>query len=198
MAAGSPSLVGLALALVGYLALYQGAFDFALLVGLCGVRSGRLIQQLLGTQFLGYLFRTAGAVTAAFAFFQASRIFWTRSEAPRWTGFGKVLLFPCRTTHTRMAPKKHSFSHSYLVVGIPVGWEGAAGGLVSVGGKEDNSKGIMSWVSWNRSPGKAWYDTNATDYLERGKAHLGLRGKLDEFLKTQVSVDVFPSCTSIG
>ncbi|KAK5735211.1 hypothetical protein LTR17_008379 [Elasticomyces elasticus] len=32
------------------------------------------------------------------------------------------LLLTSRTTHSRMFPKKHAFSYSYLLVGIPVGW----------------------------------------------------------------------------
>jgi hypothetical protein len=190
MAAGPPSLINLAVATSGYVALYGGVFDVVLLVGLCGVRSWPLIQKLVGSYSLGYLSRAVGGLIAAWVLLRGSRGFWTRAQQPGWTGFGKVLFFPCRTTHARMIPNKHSFSHSYLVVGIPVGWEGTAGGLVSVGGKADRSNGILSWLLLG--PEKAWYDTDAADYLERGNGHLGLRGKLDEFLKTQVSIDAYP------
>lgn len=86
-----------------------------------------------------------------------------------WDGPGKVLLLPSRTTHSRIFPKKHSFSYSYLLVGIPVGWRGTAGGLVSA----------------DVSSRRGWYHVDASDYLVRGKGELGLRGKLDAYLESQ-------------
>lgn len=100
----------------------------------------------------------------------------TRNTAA-WAGPGKVLLFPCKTTHSRLFPEKHSFDYSYLVVGLPVGWEGISGGLVS------SSSAKQSWLSSFR---KGWYHVDPADYLERGDGHLGLRGKLDKYLKSQV------------
>lgn len=101
------------------------------------------------------------------------------TNTARWTGPGKVLLFPCKTTHSRLFPKKHSFVYSYLVVGLPVGWEGVSGGLVS------SSSARQSWLSLAR---RGWYHVDPEDYLERGGGHLGLRGKLDAYLKSQVRV----------
>ncbi|KAI4866740.1 hypothetical protein F4820DRAFT_457416 [Hypoxylon rubiginosum] len=95
-------------------------------------------------------------------------------ELPAWDGPGRPLLFPCQTTHTRFFPKKHSFSYSYLLVGIPIGWTGAAGGMIS---NDEHNTGV-----------KGWYSINAADYLERGNGHLGLRGKLDAYLESQ-SID---------
>ncbi|KAI0881685.1 uncharacterized protein GGS22DRAFT_181472 [Annulohypoxylon maeteangense] len=96
-----------------------------------------------------------------------------------WNGPGRPLLFPCTTTHTRFFPKKHSFVYSYLLVGIPVGWSGAAGGMIS---NDQNGTGA-----------KGWYEVNAADYLERGNGHLGLRGKLDDYLKSQdVDTSLYP------
>ncbi|KAL2256012.1 hypothetical protein VTK26DRAFT_2350 [Humicola hyalothermophila] len=103
-------------------------------------------------------------------------------DTPQWDGPGKVLLFPCRTFHSRMLPKKHSFSYSYLAVGIPVGFEGNAGGLVWVRGKQ---AGRFSWPSIASGLLAAWFTIDAGDYLERGKSELGLRGKLDEYLQIQ-------------
>lgn len=100
----------------------------------------------------------------------------TRNTAA-WPGPGKVLLFPCKTTHSRLFPEKHSFDYSYLVVGLPVGWEGISGGLVS------SSSAKQSWLSSLR---KGWYHIDPADYLERGDGHLGLRGKLDKYLESQV------------
>lgn len=98
--------------------------------------------------------------------------------ASTWTGNTKVLLFPCKTTHARLFPKKHSFDYSYLVVGIPVGWEGIAGGLVSSSSKK------QPWYSWSK---RGWYHVNPADYLYRGDEHLGLRDKLNAYLVSQVS-----------
>ncbi|KAL8327968.1 hypothetical protein RB597_004009 [Gaeumannomyces tritici] len=99
---------------------------------------------------------------------------------PKQSGLGKPLLFPSRTTHSRIFPKRHSFSYSYLVVGIPVGWAGASGGLISA-----DLPPSPKWLSW-LWPGtgvtKGWYHVDAADYLERGNGHLGLRGKLDAYL----------------
>ncbi|KAI6315813.1 hypothetical protein MCOR34_004520 [Pyricularia oryzae] len=90
---------------------------------------------------------------------------------------GKPLLVPSRTTHSRMFPEKHSFSYSYLLVGIPVGWTGAAGGLVSA----------------DTPLQRGWYDVDAADYLARGRGYLGLRGKLDEYLESQgVKPELYP------
>ncbi|KAI1389413.1 uncharacterized protein F4822DRAFT_427764 [Hypoxylon trugodes] len=99
---------------------------------------------------------------------------WRRSGAinsPVWKGPGRPLLFPCQTTHTRFFPEKHSFSYSYLLVGIPVGWTGAAGGMIS-----NDERGTSI---------EGWYKVDAADYLERGNGHLGLRGKLDAYLESQ-------------
>lgn len=102
-------------------------------------------------------------------------------ETARWDGLGRVLLFPCRTVHSRLFPQKHSFVYSYLTVGVPVGFKGGVGGLVSIvsGNKK---QGLLSWL-WP----EAWFTVDARDYLQRGGAELGLRGKLDEYLRTQVS-----------
>ncbi|SPQ22198.1 921c6080-c00f-429a-9287-f8b20d8a48b4 [Thermothielavioides terrestris] len=100
------------------------------------------------------------------------------TEQPQWNGPGKVLLLPCRTSHSRLFPQKHSFSYWCLTVGVPVGFEGNAGGMVSVGRRSRQS--LFSWLS-----SEAWLTVDAGDYLERGKSELGLRGKLDEYLRTQ-------------
>lgn len=78
----------------------------------------------------------------------------------------------------RLFPKKHQFSYSYLVVGIPVGWEGSIGGLLSVG--VEASWSLSSWFQ------KGWFTVDDRDFFERGHSSTGLRGKLDAYLKTQV------------
>lgn len=96
----------------------------------------------------------------------------------------KPLVFPCRTTHTRMFPKKHTFSYSYLFVGIPVGWHGSLGSLLSAdleGCHTETEKIKLSQLQQH-----SWFHVEAADYLERGRHDLGLKGKLDMYLKSQV------------
>jgi hypothetical protein len=109
--------------------------------------------------------------------FQVARCLLATSNTAKWTGHGRVLLFPSETTHSRLFPKKHSFVYSYLVVGIPIGWEGVSGGMVSVSSSE------QSWFSRLK---KGWFHVDPADYLHRGDRQLGLRGKLDAYLRTQV------------
>lgn len=113
----------------------------------------------------------------AFLIFQLARWLLGPANTSPWTGPGKVLLIPGLTTHTRLFPKKHSFDYSYLVVGIPVGWEGISGGMVS------SFSTKQSWLSLAR---RGWYHIDPEDYLDRGKRNLGLRGKLDGYLRSQV------------
>ncbi|KAJ6443275.1 hypothetical protein O9K51_04454 [Purpureocillium lavendulum] len=90
-----------------------------------------------------------------------------------WSGPGRPYLIPSRTSHTRMFPKKHSFAYSYLITGVPVGYKGDANEVISVDAGEQSSLT------------RAWYHVDAADYLERGRGDLGLRGKLDNYLKSQ-------------
>lgn len=96
----------------------------------------------------------------------------------------KPMLFPCRTNHTRFFPKKHSFSYSYLLVGIPVGWRGSIGGMLSA----DDFQNSSPWYSklFSLKAESAWHVVNGDDYLGRGHSEGGLRGKLDEYLLSQV------------
>lgn len=91
----------------------------------------------------------------------------------------KPLLFPAKTTHTRLFPKKHSFTYSYLLVGIPVEWRGAVGSFFSA----NLPSGGLSPKSLVNRP---WFSIGAGDYLGRGDENLGLRGKLRSYLKSQV------------
>lgn len=112
-----------------------------------------------------------------------------------WVGFGTTLrkvsqrrddltgiyLIPCRVTHRRKIPKTHAFSYSYLTVGIPVGYRGCFDGLISV----DEPDIPTAWISgiWRL---KNWFQVDSSDYLERGSNKHGLRGKLDNYLISQV------------
>ncbi|KAF2020194.1 hypothetical protein BU24DRAFT_135171 [Aaosphaeria arxii CBS 175.79] len=82
----------------------------------------------------------------------------------------KALIFPCRTTHARIFPKRHAFKYSYLLYGIPIipPWA-AANGQGIVDGKD-------------RKKGNWWLQVRAEDYLERGYGELGFYGKLKKVL----------------
>ena len=84
----------------------------------------------------------------------------------------RPILLPCRTTHTRLFPKAHSLDYSYLFVGVPIGWTGSVGSILTSG--KDSS-----------SP---WFSVHQEDYLARGTHQLGLQGKLNDYLLSQ-SID---------
>ena len=87
----------------------------------------------------------------------------------------KPRFFPGRTTHSRFFPKQHSFSYSYLMVGIPIGWQGSVNGMLSA---DSNRAGQRDQ--------RAWFTVEAEDYLDRGHRHLDLQGKLRLYLRSQV------------
>lgn len=98
-----------------------------------------------------------------------------RSATPHF----KPLIFPCRTTHTRFFPKKHSFAYSYLLVGVPVGAKDHRrryGSLLSV------DTNLLPWTDRK----KGWFHIQGSDYLERGGENLDLRAKLTQYLRSQV------------
>lgn len=100
----------------------------------------------------------------------------------------KPILFPCRTSHTRVFPQKHSFSYSYLFVGIPVGWRGWISSILTADLK------TLPWRG--RKPRNGWLNVDSADYLARGDSVHGLRGKLDTYLESQVSSSYLsPMCT---
>ncbi|KAN0108898.1 Protein of unknown function (DUF1365) domain containing protein [Hyaloscypha variabilis] len=95
----------------------------------------------------------------------------------------KPMFFPCRTSHVRMFPTKHGFGYSYLLTGVPVGWKGSVGGMIS----EDDGKNHTPWYQrlLSLDPGGAWYTINGDDYLDRGHVEGGLQGKLNKYLEGQ-------------
>ena len=98
---------------------------------------------------------------------------------PRGSSPLRPLVFPCRTTHTRLFPKKHSFSYSYLFVGIPVGWRGSVRSFLSADLEPRSSKDYRRKIGW--------LSVDSADYLDRGDNAHGLQGKLDSYLQSQVS-----------
>lgn len=129
------------------------------------------------------------AVLAGRLIFRLIRSALGSRDAVAWDGPGRPYLIPCQTSHTRVFPKKHSFSYSYLVVGAPVGYRGNVNGIVSIDEPEPAASRLLAG-----SRAKGWYDVNALDYLQRGHGGLGLRGKLDNYLKSQVCRLLLPLC----
>ncbi|KAI1499826.1 hypothetical protein F5X99DRAFT_419617 [Biscogniauxia marginata] len=166
-------LVALRVAALGYYLTFGNTGDLLLLiVGFLWMRSAYVAQYL--ERYDAKVLIPATAVAAfVFAIFNFLRS-WHRNGdllSSAWQGPGRPLLFPCRTTHTRLFPKKHFFAYSYLLVGVPVGWHGVAGDMISA----DTGAGAR----------KGWYNIDAAGYLQRGRGHIGLRGKLDEYLQSQ-------------
>ena len=89
----------------------------------------------------------------------------------------RPLIFPCRTTHARLFPKKHGFTYSYLTVGIPIGWSGSVASMVGA----DEHMAAKKTKRW-----RSWLGVDAGDYLGRGNGHLLLKGKLEAYLESQV------------
>ncbi|KAL7623444.1 hypothetical protein AAE478_007126 [Parahypoxylon ruwenzoriense] len=157
-----------------YYLLFGSLGDVVLVTALFLWTRGSLVFNFLEDNYTDDFLQASLVITVALTYLRFRVQYHSRSVEPptstqNW--LGKPLLFPCRTTHTRFFPKKHSFAYSYLLVGIPVGWTGVAGGMISSGGNDADIKG--------------WYHVDASDYLERGSGGLGLRGKLDAYLKSQ-------------
>lgn len=131
---------------------------------------GAILEFLASNTGQAVLLKPSLTILVACSIIQVARSLLGAGHRPSaWDGPTKPLLIPCRTTHSRFFPEKHSFSNSYLMIGFPVGWEGVAGGMISTGSKK-----------------KGWYQVDAADYLDRGNGNLGLRGKLDAYLNSQV------------
>ncbi|OLN85958.1 hypothetical protein CCHL11_05433 [Colletotrichum chlorophyti] len=190
MPASDPGLRPLAL-LAGftYYSLLGGWPDTVLLLIFSAWRNGHtvttFVSQYIDTQTLQNQLLLLPGFLLGLVALKAWHLYLGLTETAgkaKWTDPVRPLLIPCKTTHRRTFPQKHDFAYSYLVVGIPVGWEGTYGGMVSTGVEN------RSWLSlFSLAPraGKGWFDVDAADYLERGNGHLGLRGKLDAYLKSQ-------------
>jgi hypothetical protein len=94
---------------------------------------------------------------------------WTLEHPRPW-------IFPCRTQHARMFPKRHAFGYSYLLCGFPVVPAGTTSDGVDVGDGTDQEMG-----NW-------WLRVRAEDYLARGNGVMGFYGKLKAFMREQVCI----------
>ena len=108
-----------------------------------------------------------------------------KSSSSEGEQFLKPMFFPCRTSHTRLFPRKHSFAYSYLLTGIPLGWKGSVGGMISADEERKPSPWYLNLFSL--APWTPWFVVNGSQYLDRGQLRDGFRGKLDQFLRSQVS-----------
>ena len=182
----TPSIARLAaLPMAVYFAMFLGHVDAALLALCFMIRQKDMFAAVLESAALRRTIKAsiasiASIVCVGATIFALLLILLRVKRGPIvgqfWHGPGKVLLFPCRTSHSRKFPQKHSFSYSYLAVGVPVGFEGNTGGMVSVVASDKSKPGS-----------RGWFTVDAEDHLERGKPKLGLREKLHDYLRAQVS-----------
>ncbi|KAL5333613.1 hypothetical protein BJX70DRAFT_406077 [Aspergillus crustosus] len=115
----------------------------------------------------------------------------TSSSEKEKTVLGKPLLFPVTFTHTRLTPVKDKFINRFLLVGVPVGIECRAGNLLAIDDKtlQDVSPppGGGDVSLWRRIAAhcRCWFSVDAVRLLHRGDYGVGLREKLDSFLRDQ-------------
>ncbi|KAK4241620.1 hypothetical protein C8A03DRAFT_12146 [Achaetomium macrosporum] len=185
---GIPQIAYLAAAFMAICFPLSGPIDAAVLAFFSVIRQRHLLAGLLDLMPSREAFK-ATIIIFSILLLSISALFWVlralRGEVrtQQWDGPGKVLMYPCRTFHSRLFPKEHSFDYPYLTVGVPVGFEGNAGGMVSVRAKR--TSGLSSRYFLLTQLSRAWFTIDAGDYLERGKSELGLRGKLDDYLRKQ-------------
>ncbi|EKG12221.1 hypothetical protein MPH_10704 [Macrophomina phaseolina MS6] len=172
-------------------------FDGLLFVTVLTLSNATLLWASLDS-FSAYLHSVLPVILSAFlvAAFLISGVFYKsqreeqqkQAEDVEPTKHCRPLIFPCRTTHARMFPKKHSFAYSYLLAGVPVGpkqHHGRYGSMLSV----DNN--LKPWPA-NR---KGWFHIQGSDYLDRGNENLDLNGKLTQYLRSQVCSQSSPLYT---
>ena len=185
------SLAAFLTAIYNFLTIFYGPLDVFLLVLFS---LGRLANFLLPLPNATTTLRNACALSAGvcvlalFVILPIQAVRARPNTTKQWSGPGKVLLFPSRTSHARQFPQKHAFAYSYLTVGIPVGFEGNAGGMVSVKAADTSASRSWWWWWWwsfLASPSSGWFTVDAGDHLARGNSRLGLRGKLDAYLQSQ-------------
>lgn len=179
-------------ALIFLMPYYGGALDVLLLTSFAAYRDWENVQELY-TSYVNptVIIQTTKILIAVFILIQVLRYTLSLSRHPSIVVSHefpvKPLLFPCRTDHARMIPTKHTFSYSYLFVGVPVGWRGNSGGMISCEDEEEPwYLSILNSLSFGLGGKGAWWSVNGDYYLGRGHDEDGLQGKLRAFLETQV------------
>ena len=145
----------------------------------------------LAMEFLG-LFERPGAKNALFIITAAAGLsaisslllrsllsfyFHRHPTAKPALGRPKPMFFPVQTSHTRLFPKVHSLSYPFMWTGIPVGFRGNIGGILSCDCEIKKSL-------------PAWFTVDARDYMGRGNDNSGLDGKLQQFLVAEVGTPI--------
>ena len=110
--------------------------------------------------------------------------------------FERPMLFPTVMTHARVSPTRNVFRYRLLLIGIPVGFRGRVGNLLSVDEPlEHDEKGRNARMSW-KTIFTTWFSFDPVRYLHRGDDnHSGLEFKLHQFLRSQV---IFPSQSTMA
>lgn len=105
---------------------------------------------------------------------------------------GKPLLFPLTITHTRILPIRNQFTYKLLYVGIPIGFRGRIGSLISIDEdfKHFDDTSTIFRLFWEGIRlFNAWFSVDPVHYLHRGGDQYGLHKKLRQFLRDQVSLN---------
>lgn len=84
----------------------------------------------------------------------------------------RTQILRCNLSHHRLFPKRHGFSYSYLMVGIPI--------------RSTNSNWLVS-VDTKKWWRRGMLFVTAKDHLNRGREGGSLSEKLDSYLRRQVS-----------
>ena len=186
--AGRPHALAV-LMLLPFILAFGNSSDLFLLLSFAMIRNREAFAEFLHLYINPIVvidFVKAGA--ALYALFLIARFFIGLKEPSSPSGAfpAKPMMFRCRTSHTRLFPKKHNFSYSYLWVGVPVGWKGSVGGLLSSDDprETDSSPWYMRLCFLRR--GGTWFTVNGDEYLGRGHVDGGLEEKLQNFLQSQV------------
>ncbi|KAG9238407.1 hypothetical protein BJ875DRAFT_47893 [Amylocarpus encephaloides] len=144
------------------------------------------VEQLIGTYapLIPITYIPKGIVPAI-GLLQAARYIITLSTSTTSSGDFPTspTFFPCKISHRRYFPKKHNFVYSYLLCGIPVGWKGTAGGMLSVDVAPSQTPWYLRWLSL--TPSNSWFSVHGDHYLGRGRLEGGLESKLRAFLKEE-------------
>jgi len=158
--------------LLGY-TQWGSSDDIALLMVLLPWRVGYYHS----TSFLLSRWRMLVAVTAlalaALAYFLMAQLRDEKEISLTRLSLRRPVLFSCRITHSGLLPGGQALGYSRYFIGVPVGRSGVASRMVSVDRQAE-------------SMGRC-FAVDAADHFAQGHEHLGLRGKLDSFLESEVS-----------
>jgi hypothetical protein len=125
-----------------------------------------------------YLITVIAVVTCFFGYHILQRLLPGISSGR--TGNPRPMLVPSRISHSRLLPKRHSFSYPYVAVGIPVDFTGNVDSTISFNGPSSST-----WLPDLLRP-KAWFSIDTADHLQRQSSLAGLRGKLNSYLESEV------------